>query len=67
MSLGEWSEAQHRLLEEELAEEVRQAGKEAERFGTLKDGPRLPAATMFEDVFKHMPQHLALQLKQSGL
>jgi 2-oxoisovalerate dehydrogenase E1 component alpha subunit len=67
MALGEWSETQHQALEDELIEEVRQAGKESEQYGTLKDGPRLPAASMFEDVYKQMPQHLVDQLKQSGL
>lgn len=63
---GYWSEEQHATLEKELEAEVRAAGKEAESYGTLKEGPRIPAATMFEDVYKEMPAHLVAQRSQAG-
>lgn len=62
-----WSLDRHAELERELAEVVRAAGKEAEAYGTLKDGPRIPASSLFEGVYKEMPPHLLSQLHQSGL
>jgi 2-oxoisovalerate dehydrogenase E1 component alpha subunit len=62
--MGEWSEEQDAALVEELAEEVRAAGREAERHGTLKDGERLPVASMFDDVYKEMPPHLIAQRRE---
>jgi 2-oxoisovalerate dehydrogenase E1 component alpha subunit len=64
--LGEWSLARHRQLESELADEVRVASREAERYGTLDQGPTYSASTMFEDVFKEMPWHLRRQRQESG-
>jgi len=40
---------------------VRVAGKLSESYGTLKEGGRLPASTMFDDVYKDMPAHLVHQ------
>ena len=67
IALGHWSESNHQALAEELTEVVRAAGKEAERFGTLGNGPTVSAATMFEDVFKEMPPHLRQQRQQLGI
>ena len=64
--LGEWSPERHRQLEGELAEEVREAAREAERYGTLDQGPTYSAGTMFEDVFKEMPWHLRRQRQEFG-
>ena len=44
-----------------------EAAKEAERHGTLDDGPRPSAATMFEQVYKDMPRHLREQRQQLGV
>ena len=63
---GQWSEDEHATLEKQLEAEVRAAGKESESFGTLKDGDRVPAATMFDDVYKDMPAHLLAQRAQAG-
>ena len=43
-------------LRAEIEEEVLAAAREAERHGTLHDGPKPSAATMFEDVYKEMPR-----------
>ncbi|MGH9810452.1 MAG: 3-methyl-2-oxobutanoate dehydrogenase (2-methylpropanoyl-transferring) subunit alpha, partial [Terriglobia bacterium] len=67
IGLGEWSDEQHAALTEATIEEVRAAGKEAESYGTLGRGPRHSARTMFEDVFKDMPWHLARQRKELGV
>ena len=67
IALGEWSEEQHKALEHELTEIVRAASKEAESHGTLAGGSRAPVGTMFEDVFKDMPWHLAEQRREMGV
>jgi 2-oxoisovalerate dehydrogenase E1 component alpha subunit len=64
--LGQWSPERHRQLEGELAEEVREAAREAEGYGTLDQGPTYSAGTMFEDVFKEMPWHLRRQRQEFG-
>ena len=43
------------------------AQKEAERHGTLIDGRVPSAASMFEDVYKDMPEHLRRQRQQLGV
>lgn len=60
IALKEWSETKHTVLEAELVEQVKNAVKEAESFGTLGTHPPDPA-TMFDDVFKDMPPHLQRQ------
>jgi 2-oxoisovalerate dehydrogenase E1 component alpha subunit len=70
IKLGEWSEARHQELTAELEALVVSSWKEAVTFGTMTEGPRLDAASMFEDVFKDMPQNLqrqqALMRKEQG-
>ena len=67
LSLGEWSDAQHKAVEEEVSEEVRSAQKEAEAIGTLHTGDHASAKTMFEDVYKDMPWHLLRQRQDMGV
>ncbi len=67
IGLGEWSEEQHLALGEEMTEVVRAAGREAESYGTLKEGERIPASSMFDDVYKVMPPHLMRQRDQAGV
>jgi 2-oxoisovalerate dehydrogenase E1 component alpha subunit len=64
---GLWSPEQHEALEQELQDDVREAGRLSESHGTLNGGPRLPASSMFDDVFEHMPPHLLAQRQQAGL
>lgn len=63
---GAWSMEAHDALQKELEAEVRAAGKASESHGTLKEGARLPASSMFDDVYKIMPPHLETQRKQAG-
>ena len=58
---GEWSEEQHQAMSAELEALVASSWKEAIKFGTMTEGPRLHSDTMFEDVFKDMPQNLQRQ------
>jgi 2-oxoisovalerate dehydrogenase E1 component alpha subunit len=64
ISLGEWSDARHQSLTQELEALVASSWKEATAFGTMNEGPRLNADLMFEDVFKDMPEHLKRQQAQ---
>jgi 2-oxoisovalerate dehydrogenase E1 component alpha subunit len=65
IGIGAWSDQEHEKAVKELEAEVVAAQKEAERYGTLTDGHTPPLATMFEDVYKEMPQHLHDQLRQA--
>ncbi|AXQ30042.1 3-methyl-2-oxobutanoate dehydrogenase (2-methylpropanoyl-transferring) subunit alpha [Solimonas sp. K1W22B-7] len=65
VAAGEWSEEQHAALTAELTETIKAAGKEAESFGTL-GGKASSPRTMFDDVFKELPQHLRRQRQQLG-
>ena len=64
MRLGAWTEVQHTALEEELTAHVANCWKEAVKFGSLTDGPQIDPETMFEDVFKDIPDHLVRQREQ---
>ena len=63
--LGEWDDARHQALLDQLGEEVRAAQKEAEKLGTLQSGPFDDIATMFEEVFEELPWHLKEQQAQA--
>jgi 2-oxoisovalerate dehydrogenase E1 component subunit alpha len=65
--LGAWSEQEHQRAQAELEAEVNAAQKEAERHGTLLDGHIPSIATMFEDVYKDMPEHLRRQREQAEI
>jgi 2-oxoisovalerate dehydrogenase E1 component alpha subunit len=66
IGLGEWDEEQHRLAKEEATEQVRNAGREAEKFGVLGGDSHAGVETMFEDVYKEMPWHLRQQRDEMG-
>nr|WP_199864154.1 MULTISPECIES: 3-methyl-2-oxobutanoate dehydrogenase (2-methylpropanoyl-transferring) subunit alpha [Pseudomonas] len=63
---GVWSEERHAALESEIEAQVIAALKAAEQFGTLVSGRVASAATIFEDVYKDMPEHLRRQRQQMG-
>ncbi|TMH31574.1 MAG: 3-methyl-2-oxobutanoate dehydrogenase (2-methylpropanoyl-transferring) subunit alpha [Betaproteobacteria bacterium] len=67
IAIGAWSEQQHVDAQKELEAQVSAAQKEAERYGTLADGHTFSAATMFEDVYKDMPEHLRRQRQELGV
>ena len=64
---GEWSPERQAQLASEVADEVREIGREAERYGTFDKAPHFSARTMFEDVFKEMPSHLRRQRQELGV
>jgi 2-oxoisovalerate dehydrogenase E1 component alpha subunit len=63
--IGEWSEEQHQRCQTEVESEVQRAAEEAERFGTLRSQHSAPAS-MFDDVYAVMPDHLRRQRDQAG-
>ena len=67
INLGEWDDARHDDLQEQLSAEVKAAQREAEKQGVLVastiDFPQ-DVTTMFEDVFATMPWHLKEQQEQ---
>jgi len=67
IGLGIWSDEQHDALKAELEAEILAAQKEAESFGTLVDGHTPSAASMFEDVYEDMPEHLRRQRQELGV
>jgi 2-oxoisovalerate dehydrogenase E1 component alpha subunit len=67
IAIGEWSDEQHAAAQKALEAEVIAAQKEAETHGTLLDGRVPSAATMFDDVYKDMPEHLRRQRQQLGV
>ncbi|GHD01248.1 2-oxoisovalerate dehydrogenase subunit alpha [Pseudorhodoferax aquiterrae] len=65
--LGIWSEQEHGQVHKELEAEVAAAQKEAEGHGSLLDGHIPSAATIFEDVYETMPEHLRRQRQELGV
>jgi 2-oxoisovalerate dehydrogenase E1 component alpha subunit len=59
--LGAWTEEEHAAAQKEFDAQVSAALKEAEKYGSLADGHMASAASMFEDVYKEMPEHLVQQ------
>lgn len=65
--MGLWSDAEHEAAQKELEAEVLAAQKKAESFGTLANGHIPSAASIFEDVYKEMPEHLRRQRQELGV
>src|ERR1700749_722686 len=67
IALGEWDDARHEAANTEAVEQVAAANKEAMSHGTLGENKLHRASTMFEDVYKDMPEHLRRQRQQMGV
>jgi 2-oxoisovalerate dehydrogenase E1 component alpha subunit len=65
--LGVWSDEQHEAAQKEIEAEVVAAQKVAEGHGTLAGGHMSSVSSMFEDVYKDMPEHLRRQRQQLGV
>ncbi len=59
--LGAWSDEEHEATRKELDAQVGAALKKAESYGSLTGGHLADAATMFDDVYEHVPAHLQSQ------
>jgi 2-oxoisovalerate dehydrogenase E1 component alpha subunit len=64
IAIGAWDENRHAALVTEVEAEIDAANREAQRIGVHSDGPHHDAATMFEDVYAEMPQHLREQMAE---
>ena len=62
---GIWDMERQEQMDRECAEEVLAAQKEAEKNGIHGVGLHHPDATMFQDVYEHMPWHLQEQRDQA--
>ncbi len=62
---GEWSPEQHEAYAQEADDKVSADLKEAASHGTLGTAPCSPS-TMFDNVFKELPQHLVKQRQEMG-
>ena len=62
--IGEWDEERHAAMDQEVAEQVKAAQKEAETNGILGHGLHQPLDTLFDGVFEEMPWHLREQRAQ---
>ncbi|AVO40491.1 3-methyl-2-oxobutanoate dehydrogenase (2-methylpropanoyl-transferring) subunit alpha [Simplicispira suum] len=67
IAIGEWTQERHAAVQKELEAEVIAAQKEAESHGTLLDGRVASAATVFDDVYSDLPEHLRQQRQQMGI
>ncbi|PCI32682.1 MAG: 3-methyl-2-oxobutanoate dehydrogenase (2-methylpropanoyl-transferring) subunit alpha [Alphaproteobacteria bacterium] len=67
IEIGEWSEERHERELKEITALVTRKYKEAESYGTLNSGARPEVSSMFEDVFKDMPDNLRRQRQQLGV
>ena len=65
INAGHWSDEQHEELTAELKETITAAWKEAVKFGTMTEGPRLDVREMFDDVYEELPPHLRRQRQQA--
>lgn len=61
IALGIWDEEAHAAMDKELAEQVRDTARAAEKNGILGHGLHHPMESLFEDVFEEMPPHLKEQ------
>jgi 2-oxoisovalerate dehydrogenase E1 component alpha subunit len=67
VALGAWSEDDHAAMQKEVEAEVMAAQKEAEGYGSLADGHLFSNSTLFDDVYKDVPDHLRRQRRQLGV
>ncbi len=67
VALGVWSDDDHAALQKELEAQVLAAQKEAEGYGSLADGHLFSNSTMFDDIYKDVPEHLRRQRRQLGV
>ncbi len=65
-AIGALTEDDHARMQKDVEAEVLAAQKEAESYGSLASGHVHDASTMFEDVYKDMPEHLKRQRAQAG-
>jgi 2-oxoisovalerate dehydrogenase E1 component alpha subunit len=58
IELGAWSDEQQQELEHNAERKVAQTYKQAEKIGSMADGPHDPPESIFDDVYQNLPAHL---------
>ena len=66
LSIRALTDDDYTSMQQEVEAEVIAAQNEAESYGTLASGTVYDASTMFDDVYKEMPEHLKRQRAQAG-
>jgi 2-oxoisovalerate dehydrogenase E1 component alpha subunit len=61
---GLWSDAQHSEAVADIDADIIATFKQAQTFGTLIDGHVASGTTIFDDVYRDLPEHLRLQREQ---
>ncbi len=64
--IGEWSDAQHGALNDELVKTVRDTQRQAEAIGTHGTGEGPSPKTMFDDVYKEPDWRMLRQRQEAG-
>ncbi|VAW00057.1 Branched-chain alpha-keto acid dehydrogenase, E1 component, alpha subunit, partial [hydrothermal vent metagenome] len=67
IALGAWDDKRQDEMQQHQAEDVRLAYKQAESFGTLREGPLSPVASIFDDVYVEQPWHIRRQRQDLGV
>ena len=66
LSIRALTDDDYTSMQQEVEAEVIAAQKKAESYGSLASGTVYDASTMFDDVYKEMPEHLKRQRAQAG-
>jgi 2-oxoisovalerate dehydrogenase E1 component alpha subunit len=61
VSIGEWSDELHERLNSALEQEIVATFEHAEAYGSLAESAQQPPATLFDDVYAVLPDHLQKQ------
>jgi 2-oxoisovalerate dehydrogenase E1 component alpha subunit len=64
INLHEWSEEAHVQLDDALEHEAMATFEHAESYGSIAEPSEMPAASLFDDVYVKMPDHLQRQLEE---
>ena len=64
VTLGEWDDARHTALHQEVEQQVADAFAEADSHGSMKSGVVGSPRSMFDDVYATLPRHLIEQRDQ---
>lgn len=67
ISMNEWDEDRHAAMIKEQGDLVQKSYKEAESYGTLREGPLSPVPSMFDDVYVEQPWHIRRQRQDLGV
>jgi 2-oxoisovalerate dehydrogenase E1 component alpha subunit len=64
VAVGEWDDARHAALHDEVEQQVADAFAEADSHGSVKSGAIGSPRSMFDDVYATLPRHLVEQREQ---